>query len=73
MHGGQAGLKRASYPLELELDGCELPCRCWEVNPNPGYLEEQPARLTVETALLPHEAGTLIDLGALCLAIQGGQ
>jgi hypothetical protein len=43
------------------------------VNPNPGYLEEQPARLTVETALLPHEAGTLIDLGALCLAIQGGQ
>ena len=30
-------------------DGCESPCRCWELNPNPS--EEQPALLTPEPYL----------------------
>lgn len=30
--------------LELELDSCELPCGCWELNPGP--LEEQLVLLT---------------------------
>jgi hypothetical protein len=32
---------------EKELtDGCELPCECWEANPDP--LEEQPVLLTTK-------------------------
>lgn len=30
-------------PLELELESCELPCRCWVLNLSP--LEEQPVLL----------------------------
>ena len=30
-------------------DACELPCRCWELNPGP--LEEQPVLLTAELSL----------------------
>lgn len=26
--GAQGNHKRASYPLELELDNCKLPCGC---------------------------------------------
>ena len=32
-------------------DACELPCRCWELNPGP--LEEQPVLLTAELSLQP--------------------
>ncbi|ERE83644.1 aladin [Cricetulus griseus] len=27
--------KRATYALEMEIDSCELPCGCWELNPYP--------------------------------------
>lgn len=33
-------------PLELELDGCELLCGCWKLNPSP--LEKQSVVLTTE-------------------------
>ena len=34
-------------------DSCELPCGCWELNPDP--LEEQPVLLTSEPSLIPLE------------------
>ena len=37
--------------LELELDHCEVSCRCWE--PNPGSLEEQQVLLDTEPSLYP--------------------
>jgi hypothetical protein len=33
----------------IELDGCELSCIFWELNPGP--LEEQPVSLTAEPSL----------------------
>lgn len=38
-------------PLELELDGCELPYGCWERNQRP--LEEQPVLPEAEPSLQP--------------------
>ena len=38
--GALSGQKRVSDPLELEFNGCELPCGCWELNL--GLLEEHP-------------------------------
>jgi len=35
----------------MELDSCEPPCGCWELNPGP--LEEQPVFLTTEPSLQP--------------------
>ena len=32
-------------------DGCDPPCGCWELNPDP--LEEQPVLLTAELFLSP--------------------
>jgi len=32
------------------IDGCELPCGCWELNPGP--LQEQAVLLTAEPSLL---------------------
>lgn len=29
------GQKRPSDPLSLELNGCELPSRCWDLNLGP--------------------------------------
>lgn len=40
------GQKAALDPLELELRGCELPCKCWELN-----LQEHLALLTTEPPL----------------------
>ncbi|ERE88245.1 hypothetical protein H671_1g3204 [Cricetulus griseus] len=42
------GQKRASDPLDLELqtDSCELTCGCWELNL--GLLEKQKVALTTE-------------------------
>ena len=40
--------KRAS---DLIIDGCEPPCRCWELNSEP--LEELPGFLTSELSLQP--------------------
>ena len=34
------------------INGCELPCGCWELNL--GRLEEQPMFLTAELSLQPH-------------------
>lgn len=40
--GTSGGQKREVLdPLKLELDFCELPCRCWELSL--GSLEEQPS------------------------------
>ena len=33
------------------IDSCELPCRCWELNP--GHLEEQLVLLTPEPCTQP--------------------
>lgn len=33
------------------VDGCELLCMCWELNPS--HLEEQPVLLTDEPSFLP--------------------
>ena len=38
---------------DLITDGCEPPCRCWELNSGP--LEEQPVLLTTEPPLQPPE------------------
>lgn len=45
------GQKRAFDPLglELEIDGCELLCRCWELNLDP--LEEQSVLLITKRLL----------------------
>ena len=43
-----AGQKRAP---DLITDGCEPPCRCWELNSGP--LEEQAMLLTTEPSLQP--------------------
>lgn len=45
MPGALRGQKRILNLLELELqiDGCELPSRCWE--PNSGPLQEQQERM----------------------------
>jgi hypothetical protein len=40
--------KRASGPF---IDGCELPCGCWELNSEP--LEEQPVFSTTEPSHQP--------------------
>ena len=40
--------KRASYSI---IDGCELLCGCWELNPGP--LEEPMVLLTTEPSLQP--------------------
>lgn len=37
--GAIRGQKRALDPLELELDRCELPCLCWELNLGPWHIE----------------------------------
>ena len=42
-------------------DGCEPPCRCWELNSEP--LEEQPVLLTTEPSLQP-SLGLLSDVPA---------
>ena len=39
--------------LELQIDSCELPCGCWELNSGP--LEEQSEFLTTEPFLQPQE------------------
>ena len=45
-------------PLKLELmDGCELPCGCWE--PNLGPLQEQQVLITAESTLQPQGIQTL--------------
>lgn len=36
-------------PLEQELNGCEVPCGCWGLNP--GHLQEQLVFLTSESSL----------------------
>lgn len=46
MPGAHGSQKRVLAPLELELDGCELLCPCWESNP--GLSQEQQVRLTSE-------------------------
>lgn len=43
--------KRVVYSLELELDSCELPSRCWE--PNPGPVQEPQVFLSAEPSLQP--------------------
>lgn len=43
-----AGQKRAPDPI---TDGCEPPCRCWELNS--GHSEEQAMLLTSEPSLQP--------------------
>lgn len=46
--------KRASHPIELELQGVVIcQCECWGSKPNP--LKEQPVRLTAEPVLQPLE------------------
>jgi hypothetical protein len=35
----------------MVTDSCELPCGCWELNPDP--LEEQPVFLSTEPSLQP--------------------
>jgi hypothetical protein len=40
MPGAHGGCKTSSDPLKLELEGCELLCRHWEMKLRP--LEEQP-------------------------------
>lgn len=45
------GQKRASNLLGQVTQGCELPCRCWELDPGP--LEEQPVLLSAEPSLQP--------------------
>lgn len=52
--------------LELELDGCELPCGCWELNSGP--LVEQYALLTAEI-LLPTLFCFLFEKGSHCVAL----
>lgn len=47
--GTHKGQKSMSEPMELELDGCELPCECWKLN----LLEEHPVLLTTEPPLHP--------------------
>lgn len=47
--GVQGGQKRALYPLGLELQTTEPPCRCWE--PNQSSLQEQSVFLTAELSL----------------------
>ena len=37
------------FPGMGVTDSCELPCRCWELNPGP--LEEQPMLLATELSL----------------------
>ena len=36
------------------MDGCRLPCGCWELNSGP--LEEQPVLLTTEPSLQPQKS-----------------
>jgi hypothetical protein len=43
-----ANQKRTSDP---SINGCELPCCCWELNSEP--LEEQPVILTFDPSLRP--------------------
>ena len=38
-------------PVSGVMDGCDLPCRHWELNL--GFLQEQGVLLTVEASLLP--------------------
>lgn len=40
-----------SDPLKLELNSCDLPCECWELNLGP--LEQQGGLLTSEPRLGP--------------------
>jgi hypothetical protein len=44
----QTPQKRAS---DLSMNGCELPCGCWDLNSGPS--EEQSVLLTVEPSLQP--------------------
>jgi hypothetical protein len=47
--------------LELNLtDSCELPCGCWELNPDP--LEEQAVLTTTESSLQPQEIINLLPV-----------
>lgn len=62
-HSAQGDEKRAADPLELEFESCELPCRCWEQNPDP--LEEQHALLSAKPSLQQsiHPLGRFLSLG----------
>ena len=44
----EEGVRSVSISI---IDGCELPCGCWDLNP--GLLEEQPVLLTSEPTLQP--------------------
>lgn len=46
------GLKRASVPLELELNSCKVPYWCWTLSPSP--LQKHQVLLTTEPFFQPY-------------------